>query len=200
MNIVDKITSSLPQINEKNRNYVLGAILFVIFLVYYFVVMQPQLSALRTLNPEISSLTEDLKKTRDDIQKIKLYESQVKELQAKVKILSDKVKSKEEVHLILEKISTLANTNHIHVEQIVPVFDRQEQLLKTREGIYYSLPVMLDTHGSYHDFGRFLNDLENDPISLRIEKFTIVSNPQDTMKHVIKLTVQATIIELAKEQ
>lgn len=198
MSAFDKITSALPQINEKNRNYVLGGILFAVFAVYYFIIMQPQLAALRALNPEIAILQEDLKKAKDDIGRLNVYLKQVSEFDDKVATLGGQVRSKEEVHLIMESISVLANENRIRVEQVVPVFDGQKQLLKTKEGVYYSLPITMDVRGGYHDFGRFLNDIENNQVSLKVKKFSIVASPQDNMKHVIKLTLDAIIIEAAK--
>ena len=199
MSIKDKITSSLPQITDKNRNYVLGAILLAVFLIYYFVVMQPQLSTLRVLNPEIALLKQDLQKAREDLQKMNLYQSQVAQLQDKVKILGDRVKLKEEVHIIMEMISLMANENRVRIEQMVPAFDGQQSLLKTKEGNYFSLPIVIDARAGYHDFGRFLNNVENDSISLNVDKFSIVANPQDTMRHVIRLTLRATIMEAVKE-
>ena len=196
---LDKIISGLPQINEKNRNYVMGGILLAVFAVYYFIVMQPQLAALRALNPEITIFKEDLRKAKDDIGRLNLYLRQVNELDETVKVLGGQVRSKEEVHLILESISVLANDDRIRVEQMAPVFDGQQQLLKTKEGIYYSLPITMDVRGGYHDFGRFLNDIENNQVSLKVKKFSIVASPQDNLKHVIKLTLDAIIIEAEKE-
>ncbi len=196
---LDKIISGLPQINEKNRNYVMGGILLAVFAVYYFIVMQPQLAALRALNPEITIFKEDLRKAKDDIGRLNLYLRQVNELDETVKVLGGQVRSKEEVHLILESISVLANEDRIRVEQMAPVFDGQQQLLKTKEGIYYSLPITMDVRGGYHDFGRFLNDIENNQVSLKVKKFSIVASPQDNLKHVIKLTLDAIIIEAEKE-
>ena len=196
---LDKIISGVPQINEKNRNYVMGGILLAVFAVYYFIVMQPQLAALRALNPEITILKEDLQKAKDDIGRLNLYLRQVNELDETVKTLGGQVRPKEEVHLILESISVSANENRIRVEQMVPVFDGQQQLLKTKEGVYYSLPVTMDVRGGYHDFGRFLSDIENHQVSLKVKKFSIVASPQDNLKHVIKLTLDAIIIEAAKE-
>ncbi|OGX26849.1 MAG: hypothetical protein A2787_06625 [Omnitrophica WOR_2 bacterium RIFCSPHIGHO2_01_FULL_48_9] len=187
------------QINDKNRNYILGGILFAIFFVYYFVIMQPQLMTLRSLSPEITILSQDLKKAKDDIEKLHVYQSQVNQLQQKISLLGERIKSKEEVPVILERISNLANQYHIRVDQITPMLDTQELLMKGKEGNYFSLPIMIEARSNYHDFGRFLNDIESDSISLTVEKFSILANAQDTLKHEIKLTVNAVVLEPAGE-
>ena len=199
MSVLDKMPAGLLQINEKNRNYVLGGILLAVFAVYYFVIMQPQLSALRALNPEITSLKEDLQTAKDNIGKLGSYLKQVGDLDEQVQALGGQVKSKEEVHVIMESISVLANQNRVRVEQMVPAFDGQQQLLKTKEGIYYSLPITMDVRGGYHDFGRFLNDIENNHVSLKVKKFSMIASPQDNVKHIIKLTLDAIIIEVGKQ-
>src|SRR3989338_4757179 len=187
------------QINDKNRNYILGGILFAIFFVYYFVIMQPQLMTLRSLSPEITILSQDLKKAKDDIEKLHVYQRQVNQLQQKISLLGERIKSKEEVPVILERISNLANQYHIRVAQITPMLDTQELLMKGKEGNYFSLPIMIEARSNYHDFGRFLNDIESDSISLTVEKFSILANAQDTLKHEIKLTVNAVVLEPAGE-
>ena len=56
-----KISEIIPKLDEKNRYYILGGLLLVISLVDYFLVMQPQLSTLRSLNPKITLLAGDIK-------------------------------------------------------------------------------------------------------------------------------------------
>ena len=144
-------------------------------------------------------LSQDLKKTQEDIQNLHVYQGQVNNLKDKVSVLGDKIRSKEEVPIILERISELANKYHIRVDQIMPMFDDQELIMKGKEGKYFSLPIMIDARSNYHDFGRFLTDVENSDISLTVEKFSILANAQDTLKHTVKLTLQAVVLEPVSE-
>lgn len=187
------------QINEKNRNYILGGLLVVIFLIYYFIIMRPQLTTLRKLSPEISVLSQDLKKAKEDIQKLNEYQMQVDKLKTKTSGLSERIKTKEEVPVILERISYLANKYHIRVDRVVPMFETQELVMKGKEGKYFSLPIMIEASSGYHDFGRFLTDVENNNISLTVDKFSILANTQDTLKHTVKLTLYAVVLDPAGE-
>jgi len=67
--------------------------------------------------------------------------------------------------------------------------------LKNNDGKYFALPILIECRSGYHDFGRFLTEIEKNDVFLMIEKFTITANTQDMLKHSIKLTVNAIILE-----
>ena len=200
MTILDKILNSLPQVSDKNRKFILGGILFLIFVVYYFVIMQPQLSTLRALNPEIMVITQDLQRAKDDIARMATYKKQVAELQNKVNQLGGGIKSREEVPRILERISLLANKYRMRIDQIMPLAENQELLLKNNDGKYFALPILIECRSGYHDLGRFLNEMGQNDVSLTIDKFTITANSQNLLKHSIKLTINAIILEAVGEK
>ncbi len=192
---IDKLLNKLPQADEKNKKFILGGILLFIFLIYYFVIMQPQLSTLRTLNPEIMLITQDLKKIETDVTQMAQYRKQVEVLQKKVDQVGGGIKTKEDVPRILEQISRMANKYRIRIDQIMPLVENQEVLLKNNDGKYMALPIAIDCQGGYHDFGRFVNDIEQNNASLKVDRFTITANTQDMLKHSIKLTLNAILLE-----
>jgi len=198
MSINEKIMKALPAIDEKNRNFILGGILLAIFLLDYFVVLQPQLSTLNKLTPQIKILSEDLVRARTNIQRINQYRKQSRELEGKMDFINQGIKSKEEVSVILEKISRVANNCNVHINQMTPFVDEQELLLENNDGKYFSLPISIEAGAGYHDVGVFLNEIESKSASLLIDKFTFAAKVNDRMKHTVRLTLRAIIFEKKK--
>ncbi len=195
MNILDKISQSFPQINETNRNYVLGGILLFIVLFDYFLVMRPQIAQLTKLNPEIKVVSNDLKRVKEELQNLATYQSQISGLKKKIQGMDQLIRTRDQVPLILEAISGIATKNRVRINQLMPLPDTQELILKSKEGKYYSLPILVEMRSGYHAFARFLNNLENSEVSLKVNRFSIEGIDSDTMNHVIKLTVDATVLD-----
>lgn len=193
--IISTVSSKLGNLNEKNRYYVLGAVLIGIFLLDYFVIMMPQLKTLSVVNPKISALSKELKQTRSDIKNSKQYQTQVAQLREKMKMTGTKILAKEEIPTILESISVIASATKVRINQIMPMKESQKLVLTNDEGRYYSLPILVNARGSYHNIGRFLNHIETNGIFMSIIDFDIVATNDDPYRHSLNLTVKTFIRE-----
>ena len=199
MNPLDKISGLLPKIDEKNRYYILGGILVFIFLMDYFLVLQPQLSTLRSINPKITLLEGDLNNARDNVKKTNQYEADLVKLREQLKAIERQVISKEEVPMVLEKISRMANKFSVKIDQIMPLKGSEEIALKNKENRYLYLPILVQARSGYHNFGRFLNALETDAIFLNVTDFSFTADGNDPERHVAKLTIKIIIFEKTEE-
>lgn len=198
-NFTEKISEKLKNLDEKNRYYIFGGILLCIFLLDYFIVMRPQLGALNKINPEIKLVRDDLKLAQSNIAGLKRFQDQTGELQADLDEINLKVKSREEVPLILETVSRLANESNIKIDQIMPVPEDQELLLESNVVEYYALPISIEGRSSYHNFGKFINSIENANIILNIAEFKIFSTSEKNL-HKIALTIHAIVSEEVRAQ
>ncbi len=196
----EKVLSILPKIDEKNRYFFLGGVLLVIFVVDYFLIMQPQLRTLMTLNPKVELLTRDSRQAISDIKKISDYQTQVATFKEKMKIVGSKILLKEEIPAILENISRLANDSRVRINQIMPLKESQEAVLSNDEGTYYSLPILVNARGGYHDLGRFFNQLEKSKIFMSILNFDIAANNESTVQHSAKITIKVFILDRSEEK
>lgn len=190
----ETVAKLLEKVNEKNFYYIFGGVLLCIFLLDYFILMRPQLNALAKINPEIKTIQDDLKKAESDIENKSGYEKQISSLSGQLDEIQLKVRPREEVPLILERISMLANKNNIRIDQIMPASEDMEIVLDNNERTYYSLPILIDAKGSYHNFGRFLNDVEYTDIYIRMGTFNI-SSVRGTRMHSIKLMLEAMVFD-----
>ena len=195
--IPEKISAVFSKVDGKNRYYVFVGILFVVFLLDYFLLMSPQLSSLKKINPEIKSVSENLKKAKEDIKKLNTYRADLEEISKKFTEANLKIKSRNEVSFILEYIAYVASETGVKIDQIMPNTLSQELLVENNQRKYFDIPIYMEARSSYHNFGRFLNKVEQNDISLRVGTFSVVVT-NDTKSHAIKLMFKATIFEDVK--
>ena len=193
--IVDQLMKVIQKINEKNPYYTIIAGIVILLVADYFVLLQFQLSSFRALNPQLTSLSQDLKTTRVNIKQMDKFQNEIKQLTVQSQDLNSKIKSKEEIPLILESINRLASKNGVVIEQITPNTMTQEVIMKNNDGQYLAVPVKVEAYSAYHNFGRFLNQLENEEKFFTISDFSIVENPQDPVHHSVNLTLRVLIFE-----
>ena len=153
------LTSVLSKINQKYHYYLFGAALVVVFLLTYFVFTRPQLNQLTKITPEIKALSSNLKKAKEDIHRRGDYESQVEGFRKNIESVKSRILVREDMPLILERVSQLAMKNGIKIDQLMPYPAEEKVLLTYDQSSYFILPIFMEARGGYHDFGRFLNEL-----------------------------------------
>ncbi len=197
----DDLLAKFSKIDEKNRNWIFGGVLLLIFLGDYFLIMQPfQLKPLMDLNSQIAVLEKDLIQAKTDIQREEEYHQKVKRLRKKMAQVGNRILSIEEIPIIMENLSVLAQKNDVRINQIMPMRNALEEILENEEGRYYSLPIMINARAGYHDTGRFINDLENDELFMSITGLDIASNAENMRLHSIRMTVKSFVLERAQEE
>lgn len=194
LDALEKVTTLLKGLSQKQYYALFGGMLLAFFLLDYFVVMGPQLRALTDVSTKIQSKQDDLTRTQNDILRLNNFRKQTEGLKKEVSRLGNKVRPRQEVSQILERITLIGSQSSIIIDQIMPKVLDEELLLETKEKKYYSLPISIEARCGYHDFGRFLNDIENDGIFFSIISFSVrsVNNSTDNR---IKLIIRTVIYE-----
>jgi len=197
--IKTSVSDFFNRLNEKNPYYVIGGCLLVLFLIDFFLVMQFQFKTLGNLNEKITAQHTNISKTQQDIQRFAAYQNELKRLQTKYERIESQVRFKDQLPLILENISRIANENGLHTDQMMPNTALTEPLSKNNDGEYFTIPIQVEGTSEYHDFGRFLNQLENEEIFMRVPEFVIRAARDDQSRHEIELTLEAIVFEKKAE-
>ncbi|MCA9407874.1 MAG: type 4a pilus biogenesis protein PilO [Candidatus Omnitrophica bacterium] len=194
MKIPDKYLDKIEQIERKNWYYILAGVLVVLLFLDYFLLMKPQLGTLMKINPEIKLLSDQITRAQNDIQRLSFYRGEIKRLNDEISDLHTNIKSKDEVPVILQKISLVAEANGVKINQIMPIQQDLEMLLESGERKYFSIPIQVEARSGYHNFARFLNQIEQNEHYLSIGTYLILG--EDTQKeHRIKLSLEAVVFE-----
>ncbi len=199
MVVSEKIAEVLKKLEGKNIYYVFIGVLVVIFLLDYFIIMGPQLSALSKVSGEVKALSTQVTNTETAIQRLNTYRQQIKTLKKDIQEENLKVTLKDDVPLVLAEISRVAIANHFQINQIMPDVSQEQLLLEDKERRYFRLPVLIEAQSSYHNFGRFLNKIENLETILNIDTFSVVAGRQGKL-HKIKIKLSMIMFEKVKEK
>ena len=186
--------SKLDQLNPKYRYCVFGGVLIFILLITYFVFTRPQVEQLKKITPQIKTLSDDLQKAKANIQQRAHYETRLEALKDSIQKIKVGVLTREDVPLILEQISQLAAKNRVKINQLMPRPEEEKSLLAYDQLNYFVLPIFMEARAGYHDFGRFLNALEKENLSFKIQELSIISI-EGSLNHAIKLTLQSILVE-----
>jgi len=196
--IKENVEGVINRINEKNPYYLIIGLLMLVLLLDYVFIMQFQLGALRTLGPKISEIKDNFKQFETNRGRVEKYKSDVKALVVRLAELDKRLRTTEEIPAVLGDFSRAANRNKIFVEQVLPETDFGDPVLKDAQGKYYLLPIVLDARSSYHNFGRFLNELETKATLIKVDGITVGSSTENPRQHIVKLRIQAVIFDPAK--
>ncbi len=194
-----ELIKTVSQISKKYPYYTMACLLLAVLLVDYSLVMRFQWNTLRSVNPEITRLSREVQVTKNNMRRMSRFREETRNLKSQIEQMNRKLKSREEIPLVLENISRLANRNGVNIKRIMPDTSLEEPVLKNDEGQYFSIPIMVEAGSSYHAFGLFLNQLETEGIFWDIPEFTIAVNKSDFRVHIIKLTLDTIVFEEAQK-
>ena len=194
---MEELKAKLKNLDEKSLYGIFAAVLIVIFVSDFFLIMNRQINSIIKITPQIKTLTDDLAKAKDDIGKIDQYKKDVERLKAESEKALKRVKSKEELPVILEEISVIADRNKVKVDQIMPAVQDQQKITENKGSAYYRLPIEIEMRSSYHNFGRFINQLENAEVFLKVASFSM-THLESSTDNTVKLTVDAVVFEPVK--
>ena len=198
MNLQSQIQGVSSSVVEKNPYLVLIGFILGILLLDYFFIFQFQLKTLMSINPKIENLSEDLKTTKNNIERLPQYQKEIESLKRRLEYVQSKIKSGEEVPLILENISRMANKHGVKIVQIMQDKASERSLGKTKDGEYFSVPIIVEASSGYHNFGQFLNQLEAEGLFIEIPQFTITASGGGLAPEAIKLF--ANVITLMEQK
>lgn len=192
---IEESTQWFAKINQQNPFLVVWISVGVILVVFYLVFFQTKLKEMTALGAEIGNLAQSLDQTKADLQRIDQYNQELGNLRDKIENFNKRVRSKDEMPAAFEKLSRFAAEHGVKIEQMMPDEPRSEIVLSNAEGNFVGIPVVIGARGSYHDFGRFINKLEEAGIFVGVYDFGIMSNPEDSNRHLIKLVLRLVIFE-----
>ena len=195
INIGEEVSKLISKINEKNPYLIVGIGAGIILIGFYFIFFQAKFKEITILSAEMGNLRQTLEQTQSNLQRVNQYNKERANLNQKIENFSKKIKSKDEIPGALEKLSRLAAQNGVKIEQMMPDEAHSEVVLKNEEGHFISIPVVIGARSSYHDYGRFVDKLEDAGIFLGISDFGIMTNSADSNKHLVKMVLRLIIFE-----
>ncbi len=196
---LDTIFDRLKKLDPKYHYYILAGVLLMVFVLDYFFLLKPLLGSLNKLNTQTSELRHNIQDAKTDMARIGQNRDQLEKIRNQVNEVKVKIRSAQEVPLILEDISRIASEQGVKIDQLMPLKDQKVLLAKQKDVEYYALPIMVQARSPYHDLGRWLAALESEKVFYGIGNLSIMTNPKDTMRQQVQITLKAAIFEPIKD-
>ena len=179
---------------EKHLYFLFAIALTLVFVLYYFLLLRPPLAHLMKLNSENAVLMKEIKDTQEGFVRTPAYNKEIEDLKQYIDQTNAKLVAREEIPFILERISHLAIDQGVKIDQIVSPKDKEKVVLENPQTKYIEQPIEITARSSYHDFGRFLAEIETGNVFFKIIKFYIKSDPEHKY-NIVNLTLSAVIYE-----
>lgn len=195
--IIESIQRKLSQMNQKTRYYVLASVVAAIFLIDVLLIMVPQVMIISKLSANSKTHVDNLSQFKNNNARVAQYREQLKLLEDGIADATSIVRSEEEVPIVLEQISRIARDYSIKIDQVMPLKETKRELVQNNDGVYYALSLSVYAQGGYHDFGRFLNALENERAFFKVQKLIIEGASKNINRHDLNLLIDIIVLEQA---
>ena len=189
VNFLNKL-NKLNKIEWDNKK-VLVVILICLIIIYidFSFLIKSQRQAITSVGEKTIKLKQDIDALTKDL--ATMQQAQTKqEVALKVK----KIISEEQMPMLFQEISNIANKNNIKIMEMIP--SKESKAKEEKALVAPKTPlafITLDLFGGYHNLGRFINDLENAEILMAVENLKIVPQQNDYFKHGITLILKTYV-------
>jgi Tfp pilus assembly protein PilO len=170
-------------------------ILIVIFfaLIIYIdatFILKSQTSGIKSLDPKIVRLKKDLTNLNRSLDSMRATLGKQGLTAQKVISRSSKILLEGQISGLLQDISSQANKFDIQIGQIRPSRETVNTKDITGGDKFTPILINLDLTGSYHNLGKFINELENFQVFLSVQELKISTQLPEYMKQKITLVLK----------
>lgn len=185
----------LGKLKLDSKKLILAALVVVVFFYSDFTfLLNPQKLKIKSSNQKIAKLREDLDSLNKDFVEMQRFES-AKGREKEEALKFKRLISEGELVSLLQEISRLARDNNIQIIQMKPSKEAKESRVSGRDknkassggDELKSILIRLDLVCAYHNFGKFINDLENASMFISVEGFDIVSEKSGYLQQKVNL-------------
>ncbi|MFA5099508.1 MAG: hypothetical protein WC547_01305 [Candidatus Omnitrophota bacterium] len=187
---------------DKKKFAIAGVVLAAFLYVDFSFVIATQISGLKNLKTRILSLRKDIESLNSDIKYVKTTTSNMVTL-----VTNKKLPMEQEIPLLMQNISTIANANGVRIMQIDSTKEASKVISKGRASKVkkgakaakeaavpdITVRIRLDIIASYHKLGKFINEIENAEKLCIVEEVSISRDPSDPLKQKVSMVVKTYV-------
>ena len=183
------MTFSLAGLDKRQMaGFIVGYVVVVALLCY---LVKGRVGSLRTVSKELSEKKAAVEEARELIAGAERYRQEIARLEKRIKVYEAKLPEQREVPELFRELDQIAGQSQIKINSV-----GEEE---SHEMEHYSRHWMeLGLEGGYHELGRFVNKLESLGRFIKVDDIEVVSNPENLLKHDIKLTVSTFVSKETK--
>jgi len=169
-------------------------VIFSVLIIYVDTtfILKSQTAGIKSLNPKIARLKNDLLNLNRDLNNMRAKGKQglatEKVIARPLKIIPDN-----QVSGLLQDIASLANKFDIRIGQIRPIRETINAKNAIAGDKITPILINLDLTCDYHNLGKFINELENLQVFLSVQELRISTQLPDYMKQKVALVLKTYV-------
>ena len=180
---------------EEKRQLAIGVLLFTVMILFYFkMLLLPLATKLKQVGDLRAQYRRELAVTEAGLKRMEEVKMEIQRLEKAVGETQSRFPAEREP--ILEELSDLAENAGIKILETTP--GAQVAGDSEFKGLV-KLPITLHAVGGYHEFGTFVNALENSKRIYLVQDLSIRANPDKERVHSFQLVLEAFLKGEAKK-
>ena len=181
---------SIAKADQKKIAIMVGSV--VGFVAWIALFLLPQLNAWSQNRSKTGALKQKLDQTHGALAQLPNIEKELIRLRNQYELPAVTPPPEEQLPELLEMIAQAARTSQVNLLSVKPG-GKLNQLSPGPTG-YLELPIEVEALAGYHQFGKFLDILENSENLVRVQKLRLQSDPSDLFRHQTTLVMQAYLL------
>lgn len=178
------------QLGKKKALVIALASFAIIYLDFAFII-RLQWQGIIRLSPQIAQVRNSLANFANDMARMQDLKARQTAAKEGVSPKTKKLIAQGQMSSVLENISMLANNNNVKILQMKPSDDLQSKQKKAVDVQKYTPSLInLDLICGYHQFGSFINDLENALVFFSVSEFKISRQESDLLQQKVSLVLK----------
>lgn len=184
--IAEELLQKFQTIQLDNKKIILvGLVVLIVLYSDISFVICPQIKGIKNTGSKITKLKQDINNLNNAAANLK---SEQLNAQEGVVVKEKTIISQAYMPSLLQKISDMANKDNVKIMQIKPAKELKAKDISTIASL-----INLDLVCSYHNFGLFVNDIENAPELMAVEGMRINPDSINYMQQRISLTIKTYV-------
>lgn len=179
------------QLDQQKKILIVIVCVFILYVEVAYI-LKGQSAGINSVVPKITRLKNDLNNLNRSLDAMRLAKSQGAS-PTKPVTRASKILSEDQVSGLLRDISQQANKFDIQIGQIRP----SRETVDAKNGLAGDrlIPILinLDLTCSYHNLGKFINELEGGQVFLSVQQLEIATQLPDYMKQKVKLVLKTYV-------
>ncbi|MDD4910344.1 MAG: type 4a pilus biogenesis protein PilO [Candidatus Omnitrophica bacterium] len=157
--------------------------------------LKPQISRLSGVNSNLRKLRSDIINARRDITELEKYKAGPAGSPERSEDLLRKVISEEEIPVLIEEVSKMAEGAGVKILQIRSVKNEQNKpAATTLLSKFFDIKIIISARSGFHELGKFINKIELFPVFMAVDGISIVHRGSGYPDHDIDMVLLAYFI------
>lgn len=168
-------------------------VILVVTVLYFQLLLRPILGERAVYSDKAAVLQKEITGARSLISQKRAIETQSDKLYTEMARYRGIFPGRQDIQIVLRDLSRIADISGVKIVGIKPLPEKEVGSAYDTD-VYKEIPIEIVAVSGYHQFGKFLEDLEAGKRFMLVRDLEIGADPKDPDRHDIRLTASTFIL------